>query len=351
MTAKKINYFLIAFSFISVITLYSTRSILPSNLDNIYIKQSIIYLIGFVLFYMIKSNKLFFKYITHIYAISCFLLLCLLIFTDPINNAKCWFTIYKFGTFQPSEFVKVILIIISATILTNNSKYKWLKLFFVFFVPALLTYLEPDTGLVIIYAVGVFAMIICYLKKYRYLIIPFLIIAAVIILIMVLYKTNQELLLKVFSNSFIARIDRIVNWENQDGYQLNNALIAIGSNGINMSFNKINTYFPEAYTDFIFASFASSFGYIITLIFLVFILYFDIFLFDLAKKEKNRTNKLIIIGFASIILYQQIQSIGMNIGLIPITGITLPFVSYGGSSLISSILMLTIIKNMQEKKR
>jgi len=350
MIAKKMNFFLIIFAFISIITLYSARSILPSNLDNIYVKQTIIYLIGLIIFFLLKSNKLFFEYITIEYVISCFFLLALLIFTTPINNAKCWFTIPLIGTIQPSEFVKIFLIIFLATILTKETKYKWFKILIAFIIPAILTYLEPDTGLVIIYIIGTLTMILCYLKKYKYLIIPIIILLIIGLTAIFLYQYKSELLLSILGDSFLVRINRIINWQNQDGYQLNNALTAIGANGVNISFDKINTYFPEAHTDFIFATIASSFGYFFTIIFLIIILLFDLFLLNISLKEKNKTNKLIIIGFVSMIIYEQIQHIGMNIGLLPITGITLPFISYGGSSLTSSILMLTIIKNMQQKK-
>ena len=339
MIKKKINWFLIIFALISIVTIYSTRSILPSNLDNIYIKQIFIYLIGFTIFHLFKNNKLIFKNVTIIYIISC-LLLILLFFTKPINNARCWFTIYNLGTFQPSEFVKIVMVIMTAIILTKETKYKWFKIVIVFLIPSVLTFLEPDTGLVIIYAVGVLSVILCYIKKPKKLIIPIILALILSLLAIILFKNNIHSL----------RIERIINWKNQDGYQLTNALVAIGSNGFKLSFNKINTYFPEAYTDFIFASFAASFGYLLTIIFLIFVLYFDLFILKLAGSEKNRTNKLIIIGFFSMTLYQQVQNIGMNLGLLPITGITFPLISYGGSSLISYILILTIIKNMPRKK-
>ena len=350
MVAKKFGFFIYIFAFISIITLYSTRSILSSNLDNIYLKQIIFYTIGLLVFFLMKNNKLIFKYITIIYIVSCVLLFSLLIFAAPVNNAKCWFIIPFLGTFQPSEFVKVILVIMTATILTKNIKYKFIIAFIIFLIPTVLTFLEPDTGLVIIYSVSFLSIISCYLKKSRYLIFIFIIILTCGILFFYLYQNKQEFLMNILGDSFLNRVDRIINWKNQDGYQLSNALIAIGSSGFSLSFNRINTYFPEAYTDFIFASFASSFGYFFTIIFLVIIIHFDLFLFDLAKSEKNIKNKLIIIGFTSIIIYEQIQNIGMNIGLLPITGITLPFISYGGSSLISNILMLTIIKNCKKKR-
>ena len=162
MMSRKINLFLFIFASISIITLYSARSILPYNLDNIYVKQILYYFIAFSLFFSLKSNKLFFKYVTFLYAISCFMLISLLLFTVPINNARCWFVVPFIGTIQPSEFVKIILLIITSMILTSKTKLKFVKAFLIFLVPTILTYLEPDTGLVIIYAVGFFSMIFSY---------------------------------------------------------------------------------------------------------------------------------------------------------------------------------------------
>ena len=351
MIRKKFCFFLFIFALISITTLYFTRSILPSNLDNIYIKQIVLYLIGFMMFFLIKSNNLLFKYITIAYVFSCILLFSLLLFTVPINNAKCWFIIPYIGTIQPSEFVKIFLIILIANILVKEKKLKLIKIMFIFLVPAVLTYLEPDTGLVIIYMIGTLSIIFCYFKKSRKFLFAFFIFIVIGISFLFLYQNQQDFFLKVFGKSLFLRIDRIINWQKQDGYQLNNALIAIGSRKINFSVDIINTYFPESHTDFIFAALAASFGYFFTIIFLVITLYFDFFLLKIARKEKNKTNKLIIIGFTSMIIYQQIQNIGMNIGLLPITGITLPFISYGGSSLLSNILMLTIIKNFKKKDK
>ena len=342
------NLFLILFAFISIITLYSARSILPNGLDNIYIKQIFFYILSFIIFNSLKSNKLFFKYITFWYVFSIILLASLLLFTKPINNSKCWFIIPYFGTIQPSEFVKIILIIYTSIILTKNTKYKFIKILIIFLIPTILTYLEPDTGLVIIYTIGILGSLFCYVKKPKYLFFLILIILIFISSILFLYYNNQDLLINLFGNSIFSKINRIINWKNQDGYQLNNALISIGSIGNNISFNNIDNYFPESHTDFIFASFASSFGYSLTIIFLLIILIFDLFLFNIAKNEKNETNKIMIVGFISMIVYQQIQNICMNIGLLPITGITLPFISYGGSSLISYAIVLAIIKNTKK---
>ena len=129
--------------------------------------------------------------------------------------------------------------------------------------------------------------------------------------------------------------------------QLNNSLISIGSSGfLGHGFNKTPMYFPEAGTDFIFTVFASNFGLLGCIFLITFFLIFDIYLINITKNIYSIQDKYTIIGILSVIFYQQIQNIGMTIGLLPITGITLPFISYGGSSLLSYMILLGIIINI-----
>ena len=351
MRNKKIYYYFIFFAFISIITLYSTSSILPSHLSNIYLKQIIIYIICLFILIIFKKNNFIFKYIKLFYFFSIISLIGLLVFAEPINNAKCWYKIPFLGTIQPSEFVKLIIVIFTAIVLTNKKDKKIFKVFIILIIPAILTYLQPDTGLVIMYFISVFAILLCYFKKYKLFIYSGVILTSLIGIILILYYYNQNVLINFFGDSIFLRVERLINWHNQDGYQLNNALIAIGSAGLGIHFKNIQFYFPEAHTDFIFASFASSFGLILSLILIISIVLFDCYLLNIGLKTKNERDKLIIIGFASILIYQQIQNIGMNLGLLPITGITLPFISYGGSSLLSYSFMLVIIKNINKNRK
>lgn len=351
MKLKKMNLYFVFFAFISVITLLSASSILPSNLSNIYLKQIVFYIGCLLVLSFYKSNKLFFKNIKLIYVISIVSLLSLLLFAKPINNSKCWFQIPFIGSIQPSEFVKIIIIVYVAIILTSKVRHKFFKISLVLLIPSFLTYLQPDTGLVIIYFISVSAMLFCYLKKCKVFIYIGIILAVILGIIIFLYYQNQEFLVRIFGTSIFLRIERLINWSNQEGFQLNNALIAMGSNGINFNFKNIKFYYPEAHTDFIFASFAASFGLIPALMLILAIVLFDCYLFNLCFKLKNERDKLIVIGFCAILVYQQIQNIGMNLGLLPITGITLPFISYGGSSLLSYAFILAIIKNMDLKRK
>ena len=133
--------------------------------------------------------------------------------------------------------------------------------------------------------------------------------------------------------------------------QLNNSIISISSSGIfGHGINNRPIYFPELQTDFIFASFTSCFGLLGSIILIMAIFIFDKEIINIAKNKKENIYKYILSGICSVLIYQQIQNISMTIGLLPITGITLPFISYGGSSLISFMILIGIVLNIQKNK-
>ena len=170
-------------------------------------------------------------------------------------------------------------------------------------------------------------------------------------LFLYLYYFKENLFIKIFGSSFYYRLERIFNWKSGSGLQLENALAAIGSGGLfGHGFNNTPIYFPESSTDFIFAVYASNFGFIGVLLLLFIIIYLDINIILIAKRRIIDTNKYILAGIVGMLVFQQIQNIGMTIGILPITGITLPFVSYGGSSLLSYMIIVGIILNISIKK-
>ena len=143
------------------------------------------------------------------------------------------------------------------------------------------------------------------------------------------------------------RIDRLLDWSNGSGYQLENGMTAIASGGLfGNGFNNTPIYFPEPQTDFIFAVFASNFGLVGATLLIGLIIYFDVKLITTAINSNKNINKYIIGGIIGMLIYQQFQNIGMTLGIMPITGITLPFISYGGSSLLSYMIMIGIIFNI-----
>ena len=352
---------LILFFIISLVSIYSAKSISSISLGNIFVKQLIFYIIGIIVLiiaYRYKEMIIKHRYLWYI-GLN-ILLLFLLFFGISVNGSKCWIFLGPVS-FQPSEFMKLSLIIIIASLLAKNHKKQTLKeefkllfkIFIITFIPSILTFLEPDTGVVIIYLIIMTVLIISKgINKKWYLFLT-IILALLVSSITILYFINNDLLIQILGENIFYRLDRILNWSNQNGYQLENSLIAIGSSGLTgFGFNNIPIYFPESSTDFIFTTFSSIFGFMGSILLLIIIIVFDITLLNICRGKINKQDKYILIGICAMIFYQQIQNISMTIGLLPITGITLPFISYGGSSLLSYMFISGIVLRIivDEKK-
>lgn len=353
---------IIIFFLISIFTIESASMYMESSLGNLILKQSIWYLIGIIAIISIIrfDNSFFYKWSYLIYGINCLLLLGLLFFAKEINGSRCWYNFLGFSI-QPSEFMKVSLILVYSRILGDfNLKKKidfkkemalLLKIFIILLIPSLLTFLEPDTGSVLIYIIITFFCLFVSKIRLRWFVILFSIIMVFLSLFFYFYFYQQDLFLNVLGTDFFYRMDRIVNWQSGSGMQLENSMAAISASGIfGFGFNKTPIYFPEAGTDFIFSVFASNFGFLGSSLLIIFLTLFDIYLINLTNKRVNYKDKTLIIGILGIIFYQQIQNIAMTIGLLPITGITLPFISYGGSSLLSYLILIGFIINTNKKK-
>lgn len=355
---KSIIVLVFIFMIISVITIYSAEKIVDSS-NYYFIKQLLWYLIGFIIAFYISNINLdrVYEKAYVFYIISNILLLLLLIFGSPINESKCWFKISGIGTIQPSEFVKIALIILIANECCNfKKKYinpSWkdelkflLKIILLIIPPSILTFLEPDTGVVLIYLVITITILFTSGIRYRWFILLTIIITCILTTILTIYFFNKNLFINIFGNSFFLRINRLLDWSNKSGYQLTNSLISIGSSGVFGRLFNNNLYIPEAHTDFIFAVLASSFGIIGSLLIIILIVIFDIKIINIGLHTKKIADKFTISGIAGMLTYQQFQNISMTIGLMPITGITLPFISYGGSSLLSYMIILGLILNI-----
>lgn len=368
MLKNKINYKIlipiIFLSIISIITINSALTYTAKSLGNLALKQAVWYLIGwiFVIILMRLKNEYLYRNTWYLYILGNILLIGLLFFADPINGSKCWFVIPGIGSIQPSEFMKIFIMLTLATMIhnfrndTDNptclDELKFImKTFVIVLIPSILTFLQPDTGSVVIYLVIYLSMMFVSGIRARWFIISFIIIAFLFGIFAYLYLFRENIFIKLFGSSFYYRIERIFNWKEGSGLQLENALAAIGSAGLfGHGYNKTPIYFPESSTDFIFAVFASNFGLIGVIILLGLIAYLDINIIILAKKRIEDTDKYIIAGIIGMLLFQQIQNIGMAVGLLPITGITLPFISYGGSSLLSYMMIVGILLNISVKK-
>lgn len=305
----------------------------------VFKKQIIWYLISFIVMMIvskIKSKKLI-KYIFYLYIIFNVLLLYLLFFGNVVNGSKAWLNI-GFISFQPSEFMKIILIILLSYIGTIYDKYIF-KSIIIVLIPSILTFLEPDTGNVIFYIMLLMSLFM-YKNNTKIFIYSGLLMVVVVGFIFISYYFFDELFIKLFGTSFFYRIDRVVNLFNNETYQLNMGLTGIVSSL--MLPNSVNVIIPEAHTDFIFSYLIMNSGLICLIIYLVVNLIFNYLLIYFIKRSIG-VNRVVIFMFLMMKLVQEGIHIFMNIGLFPITGITLPFISYGGSSLLSYFILIGYI--------
>ncbi len=355
---------IVLFFIISITSIYSAMTYLSPDNGNLALKQAIWYLVGVVIIIILfkLKNDYLYRNAWFFYIIGNILLLSLLLFAPEINNSKCWFVIPYIGSFQPSEFMKIFIMLVLAVMISNfrettdhpSIKEEFifiLKTLIVVLIPSVLTFLEPDTGAVMIYFIIYFCMMFTSGIRLRWFVVLGIIIAVMLSLVLGCYFLNEDLFVNIFGTDLYYRFDRILDWQNGSGLQLENALAAIGSAGVfGHGFNQTPIYFPESGTDFIFAVFASNFGLLGAIILIGIIIFFDTRLIGMATKKIASRDKFVLAGIIGMLVFQQVQNIGMTVGLLPITGITLPFISYGGSSLLSYLILVGIILNISNEK-
>lgn len=290
------------------------------------------------------------------YYISVFLLVVVLV-TSQVKGVKAWMDIIWGYTIQPSEFVKLGLILIMARILSTNndpmSTWKdFLRLMIIIGLPALIILLQGEMGSLMV-MIFIFAVML-YFGGVK-LKILFGLAAAGILAVLLVYA------FAVASGSDNYRLQRIVSFLNPemyssgDAYQQTQSIIAIGSGGISGigmfvdgSMSQLD-YVPADWTDFIFSTIGEAFGFIgCSLIILVYMLMILRMIY-LARFTQDKFGKLIIIGVMSMFLFHIFQNIAMTLGLMPIAGIPLPLLSYGGSNMVTSMagigLVLNVVRN------
>lgn len=343
---------LVSFGLIEIYSVSLGRDV--SYLHN-FKKQLLFAGLGFVfLFVFTFIDSYFLKSLTrYFYMIALALLAVVLIVGHNIRGHQSWLVFSGF-TLQPVELVKIILIMSLARYFSSlATKVKTRKHFLasavIAFLPIVLVMLQPDLGSVIILGSIWLIMIIAagFSKKY------FL---TIFLAVSVLFAVSWFLLFKPYQK------DRIINFVNpginsqQSGYNITQAMIAIGSGGwtgqgVGLGSQSQLKFLPEAHTDFIFSVIAEELGFIGVLLLLIFYLIFFIRCYRALLKINNDFDIYFIIGAAGLIFVQMFINIGMNLGIIPVVGLPLPFVSYGGSSLISLLALVGIVENIIIKSK
>lgn len=352
---KKISFFLpIAILLvISLLNMYGASSI--SNLyQTSFMKQATWILLGAILMFIVYKIDLNFLISQSriLYILGILSLVLVLFFGKNVNGATSWFKIGPFSV-QPSEIFKFFYVLYLAKIASQkDNKFLLLKIIILTFVPCILIFMEPDTGLVLMLLLLMFGILLESDIKKRY-IFGLIGIALIFLLCFFLfYFYRSDDFIRIFGTSFFYRIDRILDAGDTSSYQLKNALIGIGASGIfGMGINSEKIYIPEATTDFVFDLTICNFGYLLGIFVVCLYTYFLYRLYKEIGNTKNKTNRLILSSIFYMMFFQVSEHILMNLGLTPITGITLPFLSYGGSSLISYFLLLGLILKIMTKNQ
>ena len=272
-----------------------------------------------------------------------FLLVALLIFGSEAKGAKRWISLFGF-TIQPSEFAKVFFIIFNAFLLNRLSKEKWQIKYgastFLFLIIVALFLLQPDLGMTLtlsaIWAVQLFVF---------GLPMPFIIVIGVLAVCAIFGAYG-------FFPHFADRINRFLN-DNEANYQVERSLDAFVNGslfGTDIGDGVVKNYIPDAHTDFVFAVIAEEFGIVFCVFFLMVLFYLITRIVKRTLEEEDNFVFLTLCGLIMQFSLQTIVNIGVSLKMLPTKGMTLPFVSYGGSSMISSSICLGVILAFSKKK-
>jgi rod shape determining protein RodA len=361
------------------------------SFKNPFGKQLIFTLISLIifLFILVSDDRFFFRYSSIIYLLGIILLITVLIFGNEVKGAKSWFSLMGFSL-QPSEFMKPITALALAKYLSNiNSdlKRKSIQLysFLIVLIPIFLVIIQPDPGTALIYFSFFFVLYVIglpsiYMNIFIWLTILFIttivvgkqnilfIISTLIISILLIYiyrklSFRKFLFYGVLSLMFILCVDFIFNevfeQRHRDrfdivlgikednrgiGYNTNQSQLAFKSGGFfGEGFLKgtqtKGDFVPEQHSDYIFATIGEEWGFFGSILTIILFTILILRMISRANTNRNIFNKIVIYSVASMFFFQFTINISMVIGVFPTVGIPLPFISYGGSSLLTSIIL------------
>jgi rod shape determining protein RodA len=380
-----------------LLAIYSSTTHHPTASGN-FQKQVFFVVVSLIAFLIIYSlpQQVFKMFAIPTYLVTLFFLVAVLVMGRTVYGAKSWFGIGSFG-FQPSEFAKLGTILALSYWLTyknrdiNNIKDIGIALA-IGFLPIVLILLEPDTGTAIVFSIitislvfwsgislfGLFVVlspgVVTFASLFgsQYLIIAMvLIIAALFFFKKDLFNSATVFIMNLGASFFFDYAYRILKPHQQkridsflnpaadplgSGYNALQAKLAIGSGGIfgkgYMQGNQTQLRFiPEQWTDFIYCVIGEEFGFIGSV--LVIVLFMTIFyrLLNLSSLAKDRFSVLVIVGIMTMFFAHFAINVGMNIGVTPVIGLPLPFLSYGGSSLLVNMVLIGIVLNIYKNRK
>ena len=352
---KNILFSFLALFFLGIFFSFSSTSSLAGERLNKdfyhYFTRHLIFstLAILVMFYISYIKKSFLKkLIIPIFVISLILLILVPVIGVEIKGAKRWLDLFFFRL-QPIELIKPFFVLITANIITSrkgkNLKYShFLSLILLTFILILLLN-QPDVGQsILLITTWVSIVFISGIKiSYIFLLFVSLIICSIFLLL-------------IFPEKFgyiIQRLNTFFDPTTGNNFQTDKALAAIkqgGLKGQGMGEGILKESVPEAHTDYIIAVITEEFGSIISIIVITIFLYISYKIIKNCFKTTDESSKIALCGLSSLLIFQTFIHVGVNTSLLPTTGMTLPFLSYGGSSLIGSSILAGVILNFTKNR-
>ena len=351
-----IFYFIFSFSSLLFILLAEYNN---NKTPTLFLKQFIFYLIGFGIIYLLQKIPI--NYIEK-FSIAFYLFALVLlvgIFLVPptlapiVNGARSWYN-FRIFTLQPSEFSKIATVAMVSMLIKeksfkeNTDTIKLLKIALIISIPFILVLKENDlgNGLFFIFLFLGLVFLVCNKGKTLFRIYSVVIAGLAIIILAALYF--PRLLSLVGLKSY--QLNRILSWLNPEAYkldysyQITQVLNEVKLGGLTGTFVKNKNYIDEQFNDFIFSIIAKNFGFIGAAIFLFIFFIFVLRLFNIMKKceQGNYSYYFILLSVCSF-CFSFFINIFSTLSIIPVIGISMPFISYGGSSLIANSILFGII--------
>ena len=336
------------FSFSSTSSLAGER--LNKDFYHYFSKHLIFAILAILVMFVISYIKISFlkKTIIPIFIFSLILLLLVPFFGIEIKGAKRWLDLFFFRL-QPIEIIKPFFVLITASLICSskekNSNYSYFFSLIILSMIIILLLNQPDVGQSILLITTWLSIVFISGVKigYIFLIVSILLICSTIILL-------------IFPERFgyiIHRFDTFFDPTKGDNFQTDKALAAIkqgGLKGQGMGEGILKESVPEAHTDYIIAVITEEFGSIISIFVITIFLYISYKIIKNCFKITDENSKIALCGLSSLLIFQTFIHIGVNTSLLPTTGMTLPFLSYGGSSLIGSSILAGVILNFTKNR-
>ena len=337
------------FSLVSTSLLVSDK--LDTNDYTFFFKHLTFVILGVIIIFILSSinEAELFKISPMIFLFSLFSLLLVPIVGVEVNSAQRWIDLHILPRFQPIEIVKPFLIILISLILSSqkytNIYLKYLFSFSITLIIALLLAAQPDIGQTLL--VFFIWSVLIFISGINVI---FLITSCLILFVGLYFTINFIPRFAYIKNRILSFFNSETGTHNAQSEKAIDSITSGGYFGKGIGEGTLKNRIPEAHTDYIISVISEEFG-VIAIILILFM--FLIFMYSVFKKvylENVERTKLVLVGCISLILIQVMIHIGVNIRLFPTTGMTLPFISYGGSSIISISILSGIILNLTKRK-